>query len=66
MANGGIKLSIKGRDAWLPKQVFVYGFDTEEGRPTQIVPLVSMRSWALGWLSEDTSEGQPSVNLPVS
>jgi hypothetical protein len=66
MANGGITLSIKGRDAWLPRHVYVFGLDTLDGRPSEMVPLVSVTEWNLGWLSEDTSEGQPSVVLPVS
>jgi hypothetical protein len=66
MANGGIKLSIKGRDAWLPRHVYIFGLDTLDGRPSEMVPLVSITEWNLGWLSEDTTEGQPSVNLPVS
>lgn len=66
MSNGGITLSIIGRDAWLPKELYLFGLDTAEGRPSAIVPLVSVSSWNLGWLSEDTSEGQPSVPLPIS
>lgn len=66
MSNGGITLSIKGRDKWLPRDVYVLGLDTTQGRPSEIVPLVSVSEWNLGWLSEDTSEGQPSIPLPVS
>jgi hypothetical protein len=66
MANGGITLRIKGRDAWLPRHVYVFGLDTMDGRPSEMVPLVSVTEWNLGWLSEDTSEGQPSVVLPIS
>ena len=66
MSNGGITLSIKGRDAWLPRYVYVFGLDTPQGRPSEMVPLVSVTEWNLGWLSEDTTEGQPSVPLPVS
>jgi hypothetical protein len=66
LSNGGIKLGIDGRDAWLPREVFVYGFDTAEGRPREIVHLVSITDWSLGWLSGDPSEGQQFVPLPVS
>jgi hypothetical protein len=66
LSNGGIRLGIGGRDAWLPKEVFVYGFDTAEGRPREIVHLVSITDWPLGWLSTDSSEGQEFVSLPVS
>lgn len=66
LSNGGIKLSILGRDAWLPQEVYVYGFDTAEGRPREIVHLVSIDKWSLGWLSKTPSEGQEFVPLPVS
>ena len=66
MSNGGITLSIIGRDAWLPRDLYVFGLDTAEGRPNEIVHLVSVTEWNLGWLNEDTSEGQPSVNLPIN
>jgi hypothetical protein len=61
-----IDLSILGEDAWLPGVVFLFGLDTETGRPTQMVTLVAVREWDLGWLSTDLSEGQPSVSLPLS
>ena len=66
LANGGITLSIRGEDAWLPESVLLFGLDTPTGRPTAIVPVVSIVKWGLGWLSTDTSEGKPSVPLPVS
>ena len=66
MADGTIKLISGGKDAWLPREVYVYGFDTAEGRPNLIVPLVSMTSWDLGYLSKETGEGQPSITLPVT
>jgi hypothetical protein len=62
----GIDLSILGDDAWLPGAVFVFGLDTETGRPTQMVTLVAVRSWDLGWLSTDNTEGKSSVPLPMS
>jgi hypothetical protein len=68
MSNGGITLSITGDDgdAWLPRWLFLFGLDTAEGRPTEMVPLYGKRQWDFGWLSTDTTEGQPSVNLPLS
>ena len=42
MSNGGITLSIIGEDAWLPRRLFLFGLDTAEGRPSEIVPLVSV------------------------
>jgi hypothetical protein len=66
MSNGRITLSIRGRDAWRPRRLFLFGFDTAEGRPSAIVPLVSVREWEFGNLSEDTTEGRPSIDLPIS
>ena len=56
---------IHGRDAWLPKVLFLYGLDTQTGRPNEIVHLVSIPEWDLGMLSTDAQEGKPSVPLPV-
>jgi hypothetical protein len=66
LSGGGITLRILGDDAWLPESVLLFGLDTPAGRPTTIVPIVSIVNWDLGWLSTDTSEGKPSVPLPVS
>jgi len=63
---GKIRLSIKGDDAWLPQSVFVFGLDTEEGRPNSVVRLVSLANWDLGSLSADPSEGKDVIDLPVS
>jgi hypothetical protein len=62
----GIDLSILGDDAWLPGAVFLFGLDTETGRPNEMVTLVAIRSWDLGWLSTDDDEGKSSVPLPLS
>ena len=62
----GITLSILGDDAWLPGAVFVFGLDTEAGRPNEVVTLSSVPAWDLGWLSTDPQEGQSSVPLPLS
>ena len=56
LSNGGIKLRINGDDAWLPDSIFVYGFDTAEGRPSEIVPLVSIPDWTEGIMSTDPDE----------
>ena len=62
-----ISLSIQGRDAWLPRRLFLFGLSAAEGeQPSQFsVPLVHLPDWTLGTLSMDTGEGSPSVNLPV-
>jgi hypothetical protein len=63
---GAIHLGILGTDAWLPMTVFVFGLDTEEGRPNEVVTLSAIPKWDLGWLSTDPSEGVASVPLPLS
>jgi hypothetical protein len=65
LSNGGIQLAIQGKNAWLPKVLFVYGLDTATGRPNEIVDLVAIPEWTLGVLSTDPKEGAPSVSLPV-
>jgi hypothetical protein len=65
-SNGSIRLSIVGTDAWLPRTVFVFGLDTETGRPNEVVMLASIPEWDLGWLSADPQEGNQSVDLPLS
>src|SRR5262245_58541944 len=66
LSKGAIHLKILGTDAWLPMTVFVFGLDTEEGRPNEVVTLSAIPKWELGWLSTDTSEGADSVPLPIS
>ncbi len=63
--NGGIRVSVLGKDAWIPKSLFVYGLDTATGRPNNVVHLASVPEWTFGALSADVSEGKPSVALPV-
>jgi hypothetical protein len=65
LANGGIKVRILGKDAWIPTRLFVYGLDTAEGRPNEVIHLVSIPEWNLGTLSTQDNEGQPFVDLPV-
>lgn len=66
LSNGGIKLSISERNAWPLREAYVYGLDTADERPREIVHLFSTDDWTLGWLSKDTNEGQESVTLPAS
>ena len=65
-AGGRIVLSILGKDAWKPMVLFVFGLDTASGRPNQIVTLVSLPVWGPRWMSKDTTEGDPSVDLQVT
>ena len=66
IVSDGINLSILGTDAWLPKRVFVFGLDTVTGRPNEVVTLVSIPEWGLGWLSTDHTEGNSPISLPLS
>jgi hypothetical protein len=65
-AGGRIVLSILGSDAWKPIWLFVFGLDTASGRPNEVVSLVSRPVWGPRWMSTDTSEGDPSVDLTVT
>ena len=65
-AGGRIVLSILGDDAWKPQVLFVFGLDTASGRPNEVVSLVSRPVWGPRWMSSDTGEGDPSVELPVT
>ena len=35
-------------------------------RPSEVVSLASLPVWGPRWMSSDTSEGDPSVDLPVT
>jgi hypothetical protein len=65
-ARGRIVLSILGDDAWKPQMLFVFGLDTASGRPNEVVSLASLPVWGPRWMSTDTSEGDPSVDLMVT
>ena len=65
LANGGITLRILGSDAWRPGFLFLFGLDTAAERPNEVVNLVSIPFWDHGWMSTDTTEGAPSVELTV-
>ena len=65
-AGGRIVLSILGDDAWKPLALFVFGLDTASGRPNQVVSLASLPVWGPRWMSTDTDEGDPSVDLTVT
>jgi hypothetical protein len=59
-----IRLRIRGRDAWLPERLFLFG--TEDiGQPDAVVPLVHLPVWPFGALSEDSGEGEAQVTLPL-
>ncbi|SOD41847.1 hypothetical protein [Nitrosovibrio sp. Nv4] len=62
-----IRLSILGRDAWLPARFFLFGLSEDEGGqpPEFVVPLVHLPTWPLSTLSADPEEGQGTVILPL-
>ena len=52
--------------AWKPMVLFVFGLDTASGRPNQLVSLASRPVWGPRWMSSDTGEGDPSVDLEIT
>ena len=66
LSNGSIRLSILGSDAWVPSSLFVFGLDTANGGPNEVVTLVSIPEWDIDVLSMDASEGSASVLLPLA
>ena len=67
LSNGGIRLRILGDDAWFPKTIFVFGLDTQTGRPDEVVTLASVPLLhPPQWLSTNLGEGVPSIPLPVA
>ena len=66
LANGGITLRILGSDKWRPGPLFLFGLDTASGRPNEVVNLTAEPFRDVGWMSTDTSEGSPSVELTVA
>ena len=66
LTDESIELRINGNDAWLPASLFLFGLDALEGETVRFVtPLVHLPKWPFGFLSTDTTEGKPSVRLPV-
>ena len=63
LGHGEITLTILGDDAWLPASLFLFGLDTASGRPTHVVPIVSVPRWGMGALSTDQGEGSKVVRL---
>ncbi len=55
-----------GDDAWRPIIVAMFGLDTGSGQPTRVTPLVHVHPWGAQVMSTDSSEGVPSVTLPLA
>jgi hypothetical protein len=66
LANGGITLRILGSDKWRPGPLFLFGLDTAAGRPNEVVNLNAQPLRDVGWMSTDTDEGSPEVELTVA
>jgi len=63
LAGGNVRLSIGGRDNWLPTRFFIFGMDVASGDPGALVPLVHIGNWTQGELDTDS---QQFVNLPLA
>jgi len=64
-----ITLRIMGMDDYEPLSLFVFGADQAAGRPTSMVPLVSISSWedaGLGVIDYDPTNGTGAVTLPLA
>lgn len=65
LRRGTLRLSISGKDMWAPASLGIFGFDTFDGRPQQVVPVSYNFPWRQGSMSRDPNEGSPSVDLNV-
>jgi hypothetical protein len=68
LSEDSIVLSTNGTDAWCLERFFLFGLDSETGRPAFLVPLVSVPDqWPsrLSPLSKDPNEGKESIHLPI-
>ncbi|HEY7170382.1 MAG TPA: hypothetical protein VH417_06010 [Vicinamibacterales bacterium] len=64
-----ITLRIMGMDDYEPLSLFIFGADVAAGRPTSMVPLVSIPDWSdagLGVIDYDPTNGTGSVTLPLA
>jgi hypothetical protein len=64
-----ITLRIMGMDDYEPLSLFIFGADRATGRPTSMVPLVSIPNWrdaGLGTIDYDPTNGTGSVTLPLA
>jgi hypothetical protein len=66
LVDASVRLLIRGTDAWLPRWFFLFGLDSDEGRPNDVISIVNVTDWTFGWMSTDSSEGVGSVNLPLT
>ena len=64
-AGAEVTLTMLGDDAWLPASWFLFGMDTDKGRPSQVIALARDAVWNRGWLSADEHEGSKVVRFSV-
>jgi len=64
-----ITLRVLGMDDYEPLSLFIFGSDQATGRPTSLVPLVSISNWeqaGLAAIDYDPTNGTGSVTLPLA
>ena len=64
-----ITLRIMGMDDYEPLSLFIFGSDQATGRPTSLVPLVSISNWeqaGLEVIDYDPTNGTGAVTLPLA
>jgi hypothetical protein len=69
LESDAITLRIMGMDDYEPLSLFIFGADRSAGRPTSMVPLVSIPNWqqaGLGVIDYDPTNGTGSVTLPLA
>lgn len=63
--DSSITLRLKGFDGWEAAGFFLFGLDTQIGRPEFLVPLVHLPEWPHGIMQGDAASGVASVTLPL-
>jgi hypothetical protein len=69
LESDAITLRIMGMDDYEPLSLFIFAADRAAGRPTSMVPLVSIPNWqqaGLGVIGYDPTNGTGSVTLPLA
>ena len=69
LGSDSITLRIMGMDDYAPLSLFIFGADRATGRPTSLVPLVSIPDWkaaGLGVIDFDPTNGTGSITLPLA
>lgn len=61
-----ITLSILGDDMWSPSKLFLFGLDSELGRPSQVIPLVHSDPWTQKNLSTDPTDTSVEAGMSIS